>query len=108
MSEILGLNTSLVIVLATITGVGLRIVLGWAKNKEPFMPKKTISTLITGFFTGVVFVGTSLENIQADADSQIQLILVLGSIASVAGIDSLLRTSNKITGVLEGIKKTKK
>ena len=102
--DVLGLNPSLVIIAATLTGVVLRIVLGWSASGEKFDPKKTVSTLITGFFTGVVFVAAQIATIDAGADTQTQLVLVIGAIGTVMGLDSAIKSGTKIASAV----KTKK
>ena len=94
--EILGLNPIYVVIGATALGVVLRVVLGWAKSGSSFNPKKTISTLISGFFSGIVLVSGIIFEIPATADQQTVLVLIVGSVSAVMGADAAVRTAGKI------------
>ena len=95
--DILGLNPIFVVIAATGLGITLRVVLGWAKSGGKFQPKKTISTLISGFFSGLILVSGIIFEIPPTADQQTILVLVVGAISAVMGSDAAVRTAGKIT-----------
>ena len=94
MTEILGLNPIVLSIVIVIAGVGIHNVLGWIKSKDPPNPKKIAASVIIGAFTSFGIVTPILQQLATNPGTEyIQFVTVLGAIATVAGIDQLVKNA---------------
>ena len=94
MTDILGLNPIVLSIVIVIAGVGIHNVLGWIKSKDPPNPKKIAASVIIGAFTSFGIVTPILEQLSTNPGTEyVQFVAVLGAIATVAGIDQLVKNA---------------
>ncbi len=94
MTEILGLNPIVLSIVIVIAGVGIHNVLGWIKSKDPPNPKKIAASVIIGAFTSFGIVTPILQQLSTSPGTEyVQFVAVLGAIATIAGIDQLVKNA---------------
>jgi uncharacterized protein (UPF0261 family) len=92
MTDILGLNPIVLSIVIVIAGVGIHNILGWIKSKDPPNPKKIAASVIIGVFTSFGVVTPILQQLSTNPGTEyVQFVTVLGAIATVAGIDQIVK-----------------
>ncbi len=94
MEEILGLNPIVLSILIVIAGVGIHNVLGWIKSTNPPNPKKIAASVIIGAFTSFGIVTPVIQQLATNPGTEyVQFVSIIGAIATIAGIDALVKHS---------------
>lgn len=94
MDEILGLNPIVLSIIIVIAGVGVHNVLGWIKSTDPPNPKKIAASVIIGAFTSFGIVIPIIQHISSTSGTEyVQFVSILGAIATIAGIDQLVKNA---------------
>ena len=92
MTEILGLNPIVLSIVIVIAGVGIHNVLGWIQSSNPPNPKKIAASVIIGAFTSFGIVTPIIEQLSTNPGTEyIQFVTIIAAIATVAGIDQLVK-----------------
>jgi len=92
MEDNLGLNPIVLSILFVIAGVGVHNILGWIKSKGPVQPKKIAASVIIGAITSFVIVTPIIQQLSANPGSEfLQFVTILSAIATIAGIDQLVK-----------------
>ena len=94
MEDILGLNPIVLSIIIVIAGVGIHNVLGWIKSTDPPNPKKIAASVIIGTFTSFGIVTPIIQQLSTTPGTEyVQFVSVIGAIATVAGIDQLVKNA---------------
>ncbi len=94
MEDILGLNPILLSILIVIAGVGIHNTLGWIKSINPPNPKKIAASVIIGALTSFGIVTPIIQQLSTNPGTEyVQFVSILGAIATVAGIDQLVKNA---------------
>ena len=73
----------------TLIGVGLKAVIAILRHgRQIYDFRMTAVSLILGFLVSLQLVSTSIENLPAEAASTTYLIIIIGEILTVMGVDS--------------------
>ena len=94
MEEILGLNPIVLSIVIVIAGVGIQNTLGWIKSTNPPNPKKIAASVIIGVFTSFGIVTPIIQQLSTNPGTEyIQFVTIIAAIATVAGIDQLVKNA---------------
>lgn len=94
MENILGLNPIVLSIVIVIAGVGVHNILGWIKSKGPIQPKKIAASVIIGAFTSFAIVTPIVQQLASSPGTEyVQFVTVLGAIATIAGIDQMVKNT---------------
>ena len=92
MEDILGLNPIVLSIVIVIVGVGIHNVLGWIKSSDPPNPKKIAASVIIGAFTSFGIVTPIIQQLSTNPGTEyVQFVSILGAIATVAGVDQIVK-----------------
>jgi len=92
--DILGLNPIVLSIIMVAAGVGIGNTLGWLKSKGPVDKKKVATSVIIGALTSFVIVTPIIQYLQTSgADSYLQFVSIIAGIATIAGIDKLVKNT---------------
>ncbi len=95
--QLFGLDPVLVTISICVIGVSYRIITGMiGKKKTEFNPALMMSTFTLGIITSIGLVGPVIAAIPDDADSMIQLSVLVGQIATIMGVDAAARKGYKV------------
>jgi len=76
------------IILICIIGVGIRTYMGMeGKNLKEFSIRTTFSTFTLGLITSIGIVGATIEAIPSDITPTAELIIMVGQIGTIIGVD---------------------
>ena len=88
-SSIISDEVVLLSVMITLIGVGLKAVIAVLRHgRQVYDFRMTAVSLILGFLVSLQLVSTSIENLPAEAASTTYLIIIIGEILTVMGVDS--------------------
>ncbi len=94
MHPILGLNPIFLTILIIIGGVGLHIILGWLTSQSKPNPKKIVTSVIIGTFAAFGIVAPIIHQLSlTPATPYIELVTIIGALATIAGIDKLVKNT---------------
>lgn len=94
METILGLNPIVLSILIVIGGVGIHNVLGWIKSNTSPQPKKIAASVIIGTFTSFGIVTPVIAQLAMNPGTDyIQFVSIIGAIATIAGIDQMVKNT---------------
>ncbi len=94
MEDILGLNPIVLSIIFVIVGVGIQNTLGWIKSTDPPNPKKIAASVIIGTITSFAIVTPIIAQLSVNPGTEyVQFVSILGAIATVAGIDQLVKNA---------------
>lgn len=94
MQDILGLNPIVLSILIIIAGVGLHTTLGWLQSSLPPNARKVAASVIIGCFASFGIVTPVIhELLIASTSSYIQFVAIITAIATIAGIDQLVKNA---------------
>lgn len=101
--EILGLAPVSAIILICIIGVGIRTFMGMeGKKLNEFRIRTLFSTFALGLITSIGIVGATIEGISGNVSDTAQLIIVVGQIGTIIGVDYVAKKGMpKIRGVIK-------
>ena len=96
--DILGLHPIVLSVLLVVGGVGLHTGLGWLQSTLPPNPKKILASIIIGTFSSFGIVTPIINQLLVNpGPPYIEVAAIIGAIATIAGIDALVKnTGNAI------------
>ena len=95
--DILGLEPIMAAIVITVIGVGVQVGLGVLQSTEPFNARKLVASAIISVFAAFAIVIPILTALPDDIDQLTQFSVFVGTIASIAGIDQVVKnTGNAI------------
>lgn len=95
--EFLGLGPLQITFMICFTGVVYRVINGMiGKKRSEFSPPLLVTTFMTGVITSIGLVAPVIQVIPSDAAPLVILAAIAGQIATVMGIDTIVRKGQKI------------
>lgn len=91
--NILGLEPVVATIVITAIGIGIQVGLGVLQSNSAFDPRKLVASAIISVFTAFAIVEPVVSAIPDNADQLAQFSLFVGTIAAVAGIDTLVKNT---------------
>jgi len=86
--EILGLAPVTAIIVICVIGVGIRTFMGMEGKKASELKIRTLfGTFALGLITSIGIVGVTIEGISGDVSDTAQLIIIVGQIGTIIGVD---------------------
>jgi len=94
--DILGVSPIVLSILLVIGGVGLHAGLGWLQSTLPPNPKKIVASVIIGTFTSFALVTPIVHQLLVNpGPPYIEFATIIGALATIAGIDQLVKNTGK-------------
>jgi len=94
--DILGVSPIILSVLLVVGGVGLHTGLGWLQSTLPPNPKKIIASIIIGTFASFGITTPIIHQLLVNpGPPYIEFAAIIGAIATIAGIDALVKNTGK-------------
>ena len=104
--DVFGLEPIQATIVITIIGVLLQVGLGFAQSQNPFDGRRLLTSAIIALVASFTIVATAIQAIPDDTDDLSKFIIVVGIIASIAGIDQLVKNGgNAILAKARGTNK---
>lgn len=91
--DILGLEPIMATVVITVLGVGIQVGLGALQSTVPFEAKRLAASAISSVFTAFAVVSPIIAALPSDTDQLTQFSVFVGTIASIAGIDQIVKNT---------------
>ena len=94
--DILGLHPIVLSILLVVGGVGLHTGLGWLQSTLPPNPKKIAASVIIGTFSSFGIVTPIIHQLSLNpGPPYIEFATIIGALATIAGIDQLVKNIGK-------------
>lgn len=93
--NVFGLEPLIAAFLFTIIGVAGSVLLGWLKSTVPFNIRQTVASAIIAFVISFQLVATTIQALPEGLDDLAIGMIIVAMIGTVAGIDSLTKSSVK-------------
>ena len=104
--DILGVSPIILSILLVVGGVGLHTGLGWLQSTLPPNPKKIVASIIIGTFSSFGIVTPIVHQLLVNpGPPYIEFAAIIGAIATIAGIDALVKNTGK--AIIPKLKKPK-
>ena len=95
--DILGLHPVILSVLLVVGGVGLHTGIGWLQSTLPPNPKKIVASVIIGAFTSFAVATPIIHELSLHpSPAYVEIAMIIGAIATIAGIDKLVKNSGSV------------
>jgi len=94
--NLLGLEPIIAAIVITVVGIVIQVGLGIIRSVEPFDYKKVLASVIISVFTAFTIVIPILTALPDDMSELLQLATFVSTIATVAGIDTLVKNTSKL------------
>ncbi|MCH9657211.1 hypothetical protein K0U27_00715 [archaeon] len=90
---IFGLDPIHATIVITVIGVLLQVGIGTLQSKTAFDARKLVSSAVIAVVVGLTVVATAIQAIPEGTDELSKFIIVAGIVASIAGIDQLVKNT---------------
>jgi len=91
--DVFGLEPIQATVIVTMIGVGLQVGLGYLKSGNTFDGRQLLTSAIIALVLSFTVVGTAVQSISEGADEMTVFLILIGVVASIAGIDQLVKNA---------------
>jgi uncharacterized membrane protein len=104
--DVFGLEPIQATIVITVIGVLLQVGLGALQSTNPFDPRKLATSAIIAVVASFTIVATAIQAIPEGADDVTVFLILIGVVASIAGIDSLVKNGGN--AILASVRNTNK
>ena len=94
--DVFGLDPIQATKLVTVIGVVLQIGLGFGQSGNPFDARKLLTSAIIAVILSLTVVATVVQSIPEGADDLTVFIILIGVVASIAGIDTIVKNTGGV------------
>ena len=94
--DVFGLEPIQATIIVTVIGVILQVGLGYKKSDNPFDAGKLLTSAIIAVIMSITVVATAIQAIPEDFGDLQTFIVLVGIIASIAGIDQLVKNTGSV------------
>jgi len=94
--DVFGLDPIQATILVTVIGVALQVGLGFGQSGNPFDARKLLTSAIIAVILSFTVVATVVQSIPEGADDLTVFIILIGVVASIAGIDTIVKNTGGV------------